>query len=100
MTKKQRGMYEAYQAAFNRGPKTELYQVYGNYSHAKQEALDDCKSLQSKYDGYNGTIVSHNSFVFTYAFEFVDYELGGTNKVRWLYYITPSNDYKFSIEEV
>lgn len=100
MTKKQEEMYESYKRAFERGPKKELYEVYENYSYKKQKALDYCKGVQAKLNGYNATIVSHNSYMFTYAFEYIDYELGSLNKVRWLCYITPSNNYVFNIEEV
>lgn len=96
MTKKQRGMYEAYRKAFIRGPKTELYQVYGNYSHKKQEALDYCKDLQAKLGGYNGTIVGHSAHFFSYAFVYVDYD----SMEMCMCYCTHANNYKFSIEEV
>ena len=96
MTKKQRGMYESYKRALNRGPKTELYQVYGNYSNAKQKAIDYCKELEHRLGGYNGTIVGHSAHFFSYAFEYVDYDLGK----KCLCYCTHANDYKFSIEGV
>lgn len=96
MTKKQKDMYENYKNAFNRGPKTELHEVYGNYSHKKQEALDYCKGLQERLNGYNGTIVGHSAHFFSYAFVYPDYD----SREMCLCYCTHANDYKFSIEEV
>ena len=94
LTKKQRGMLEAYEYAMERGPKTELWEVYGNFSQAKQNALDYCKGLQNRLDGYNGTIVSHSCHFFTYAFKYPEYETGKT----CLCYCTHANDYKFAID--
>ena len=94
MTKKQKEMYESYKRAFNRGPKTELREVYGNYSHAKQEALDYCKSLQSRLNGYDGTIVGHSAHFFSYAFKYADFNTGN----MCLCYCTHANDYKFAID--
>ena len=96
MTKKQKEMYENYKRAFNRGPKTELNEVYGNYSYKKQRALAYCKELQKRLGGYNETIVSHSSHFFSYAFVYWDYDI----HEKCLCYCTHANDYKFSIEEV
>lgn len=46
MTKKQRALYDYYLYAWKKGPKTELYDVYGKYSKRKQEALNYCKGLR------------------------------------------------------
>lgn len=88
MTKKEQAMYTNYLYADNY---SELWQVYGSYSHAKSYAMDYCKNLQHKKEGYNPKIVSHNSFIFTYAFEYEE------NGDKYLMYITPSYDYNFKI---
>lgn len=94
MTKKQEQLFDSYYRARRSGEKTELYQVYGRYSKAKQEALNYCKQLQARFNGYHGTIVSANSFIFTYAFLYWDAD----RKVECLCFITPSNDYKFALD--
>lgn len=95
MTKKQQAMVNSYKYSLERyGQRTELWQVYGKFSQRKQNALDDCKSLQNRLDGYNGTIVSHSDHFFTYAFKYADYNTGKT----CLCYCTHANDYKFPID--
>ena len=63
----------------------ELYHAYNSYSYAKQEAFNRCREIQYKYNGYNGKILTCNSFVFTYAFEYRD-----ENDTPKLCYITPT----------
>ncbi|MBO6272780.1 hypothetical protein J6O48_08385 [bacterium] len=94
MTKKQTGLFNSYYHAYMNGAKTELYQVYGNYSRAKQAALDYCKVLQNRFGGYNATIVGHSSHFFSYAFLYYDADI----KKECLCYCTHANDYKFPIE--
>lgn len=95
MTKKQMGLFNNYCYAMKKGAKTELYQVYGRYSNAKQKALDYCKELQYRLHGYSGTIVSVSSHFFTYAFRYYDVDI----KKECLCYCTHVNDYKFVLEE-
>ena len=92
MTKKQQSMYDSYNYAYNRGPKTELHQVYTSYSVRKIEALNYCKRLQYQLNGYNATIVGHSAHFFSYAFKFK------VNDELWLCYCTHANDYKFKID--
>ena len=89
MTQKQREMLDSYERADNSG---ELYQVYGRFSSAKREALDYCKSVRAQLDGYDPRIPSANSFIFTYAFRYID-EDGD----EALAYITPNYDRFFKI---
>ena len=94
MTKKQQAMVNSYKYSLERhGQRTELAQVYGKFSQAKQNGLDYCKSLQKKLNGHNGTIVSNNCFQFTYAFEYEDVETG----VCMMCYCTANNDYMFEL---
>lgn len=94
MTKKQMAMFNSYEYALNKGVKTELYQVYGKYSYNKQRALDYCKELRYRLNGYNATIVSASCHFFTYAFRYYDADI----KKECLCYCTHANDYKFAIE--
>lgn len=61
-----------YYSRYQRSNAAELYQVYGSYSRKKQAALDYCKELQLKYNGFNGKIIGFNSHFFSYGFEFTD----------------------------
>lgn len=68
---------------------TELYNVFSTYSSYKESAMQYCKKMQYGLNGYNGHIVSHNTFIFTYTFEFENPDDG----VLYIAYITPSYDY-------
>ena len=70
MTKKQKAMYDSYKYACNKGRKTELWEVYGKYSHAKQRAMDYCKELQYRLNGYEATITGAATYFFSYAFKY------------------------------
>lgn len=50
----------------------ELYQVYGSYSQAKVNAMEYCKEMMEKYNGYDLCIISHNCNVFSVGFIFKD----------------------------
>ena len=90
MTKKQEGMLRAYENA----TATELWQVYGIYSQAKVNALRYCRELQARLNGHDGRICSANTFQFTYAFKYEDFDTGH----MCLCYCTAANDYKFAID--
>ena len=76
---------------YDRAKYSELWQVYGRYSHAKENAMDYCKRSMRKRNGYGGKITSWNSFQFSYAFEFIDQDTG----VIKLMYITRDYDRVF-----
>lgn len=95
MIKKQEIMLSNYRHMLKYGY-TDLYQVYGCFSAAKQKALDYCKGLQRRLGGHDGIIVSWNTFQFTYAFQYTDNDTGH----ECLCYCTKCNDYKFAIEAV
>lgn len=87
MTKKQQTMYDSY----CRANTTELWQVYNNFSSAKQRGMDYCKELQYKLDGYDGRITGHSCHFFSYAFRYM------VNDEEWMCYCTHANDYNFKI---
>ena len=62
-----RDFYERYTKADNNG---ELWNVYGSFSQAKQNALDYCHGLQFDCEGFRGRIVSKCTSYFTYGFIF------------------------------
>lgn len=94
MTKKQLGLFRSYHAAYMRGAKTELGQVYGSYSYAKEKAMKYCRELQERLGGYHATIVGHSCHFFSYAFLYWDAD----TKRECLCYCTQANDYKFPID--
>lgn len=73
---------------YKRSSDTELYHVYGNYSRAKAEAFEYCKRLMAEHDGSDLRILSHNAFMFTAAFQFMNQETGEA----MIMYITPSKN--------
>ena len=89
MTKENQNIINSY----NRSTASELWEVYGRYSHAKQNAMDYCKRVQYEQGGHAGRILSANTFIFTYCFR-VD-----TETESYLYYITPSREKKIVLEE-
>ena len=69
----------------------ELWQVYDRVSKKKRAAMDTCKELQYQLSGLNGVITSHSSYVFSYAFMFIE------NDAPYLMYITRDNNYKIPL---
>ena len=94
MNKKQQGLLNHYEYSFNRYGNRGLYNVYGSCSQAKRNAFDYCRNLQYEKNGYNGTIVSANGWMFTYGFKYTD-EAGNEH----LMYITKDHDYDFVIDD-
>ena len=62
-TKKGKEMIK--KAQYNEG--YSLNEVYGNYSHAKQKAWEDCLKMCIEENGESFHIISHNSFSFSVA---------------------------------
>lgn len=89
MTKRQEQMLDNYNRA--RGI-TELYQVYGRFSKKKTDALERCRELQKRYDGYDGRICTASPYQFTYGFKYDD-GYGHT----CLCYCTSRNNYEFIV---
>lgn len=89
MTKENKQIIDSY----NRATASELWEVYGRFSHAKQNAMDYCKRKQYEHHGHAGRILSANTFIFTYCFR-VDNE-----NESYLYYITPSREKKIALVE-
>lgn len=49
---------------------TDLHAVYKTASHAKWAAYSWCENFRVKMNGYNGSVISGNTFQFTYGFYF------------------------------
>ena len=52
-----------------------LDDCYNNYSYAKERAYDYCINKMQEMNGYDGRILSYNTFVFVYAFMTSDNKL-------------------------
>jgi len=79
-----------YVNAYERSTATELHDVYGRCSTEKHRALKYCKELMEEVHGYNGRIISYNTFTFTYAFQNDDN----------FYVITANNNYYMPKKEL
>lgn len=88
MTKAQEALWNTYK----RATATDLWQVYGSFSHKKAESMDHCRRLQYELGGHDGRICSANSYKFSYGFQYED-EAGDV----CLCYITKDNVRKFCI---
>lgn len=64
----------------------DLYHCYNNYSYAKQEAMNYCRQLEYKYNGYNLKIIGYNPMTFSVGF------LGEIDNQKAFFYITKSYD--------
>jgi hypothetical protein len=71
-----------------------LWQVYGNYSHAKQRAFEYCLELMNKYRGSMGRILTYNTFCFSFGF------IGEINGKSAFFYITRDNDRYIYFDEL
>lgn len=58
-------MYAKYQRSVSRA----IDQIYNTWSEAKTKAFFECVETQLKLSGYDGRIVTHNIFKFTYGFK-------------------------------
>lgn len=70
----------------------ELYQCYNNYSYFKEKAIEYCKELQYKYNGFNLKIIGFNSMTFSVGFigEIPDEKTGEIKEA--FFYITKNYD--------
>lgn len=84
MNKQMRTAYEAYRNARH----SELWEVYGSYSRAKEQAMEYCLELMDNLNGWRGRIISHNIMVFSFGFEFINPETGDLSFA----YITRDHD--------
>ena len=69
-------------ASHARATASELRQVYGRYSDAKRRAMDYCKGLCARLDGWDLRILGANSMAFSVGFYFTD---KGTGAVCFAY---------------
>lgn len=91
-TQKAKGIIHTYNYYKNTNEGITLFEIYNNYSWRKEKALDYCKELKQRLNGFNSCFCGHNCMIFTYAFLFKE---GDT---IYLCYITPSYDYKIKYE--
>lgn len=61
-------MQEMY-AKYQRSTVSQLYQIYSTWSERKDNAFHDCVYTQLLFWGYDGKIVTHNIFKFTFGFK-------------------------------
>lgn len=62
--------------SYRRSTDSELWEVYGNYSSAKINAMRYCHDLMEELNGWALRIVSHNIMQFTAGFMFEHPETG------------------------
>lgn len=86
MRKQERAAYIT--GLYEKSTATNLSEVYGRYSTKKAEAFNYCLNLMKRYNGWGLRILTHNSFVFTAGFEFVD----PITSHAMVMYITPSKN--------
>ena len=72
---------------------TELWEVYGSHSYAKERSYQDIKALMSRVGGWALCITSHCTCFYTCAF------LLERDGVKYLAYITPSHNYLIRYED-
>lgn len=66
MTKRERNAYTEYK----RSTASTLWEVYGTWSRAKEQAFDYCRRLCYEHGGHDLRIITANTFTFTAGFEF------------------------------
>lgn len=93
-TKRAVQMLRSYEYYLSRNNGNSLYEIYSNFSENKYCALEYCKALMAKKQGWNPCFCGHNSMTFTYAFLFIE------NDKLYLAYITKDNDYMIEYKDV
>ena len=88
MTKRNKGIIEAYRRSINYG----LYDVYSSFSKAKADAWQYCKELMAKKQGRALKIIGANGWQFTAGFLYQE------DGVDYLMYITKSADTPIKLE--
>ena len=91
--------------------KATLINIYNNYASSSMRGLNDCYAKPSPakicaykdcqfdmmdHNGGNGSVISYNTFMFTYGYTYHTYENG--NVTKHFVYITPSHRYDTVIE--
>lgn len=66
---------------------SDIYKVYDRPSSDKVKAFNECVEDKEKANGKNGVIVTHNTFVFSYAYTCY------VNNIKHIIYITPIYQY-------
>ena len=78
----------------------ELFHCYDNYSRAKENAMQYCKDLMQKYNGYGLYMIGSNSMTFSVGFigKIPDNKTGEIKEA--FCYITKSYDRYIFIDEI
>ena len=79
---------------FLREDSKSLSDCYKKSSELKQRAYENCLNDAYRHHGYDGSVVSYNSFMFTFAYTYRVETSDGIN--RHFVYITP--DHRYDIE--
>ena len=72
MKKNLKGQYEQYKAT----TASEIHEVYGRWSQAKENAMQWCKNKMYEQGGYGLRILSANTYQFTVGWIYTDKETG------------------------
>lgn len=70
-----------------------LWDAYEKPSRAKVNAFFDCQNIRQEYNGTNERIISHNTFTFTYGFEYAS----NVDGVCHCVIITPTYEYDIEL---
>lgn len=73
---------------------TELWHVYDRFSYAKENAMDYCKTLVAKFNGYGLKIIGSNCMKFSVGF------IGEIDGKQAFFYITKSYDRFIYLDEM
>jgi hypothetical protein len=79
---------------YKRSHTTELWQCYDRFSYNKERAMEYCKKLVAKYNGYTGKIIGHNCMVFSFGF------VGEYDNRPAFFYITRDYDRYIYLDEL
>ena len=72
----------------------DIFDAYDRPSYRKVNAFEYCKDLMHQYNGHGLKITGFNTCTFSAAF------VGVVEGVKHLFYITPSYDYIYPLEDL
>lgn len=81
-------------ADYQNSNKYNLSDCYKNASYYKQNAMNYCRKLKYKYNGFYGKIIGFNCMQFSYGF------IGTIDNIPAFFYITKDNDRYIYISEL
>lgn len=100
MKKEEKGFYDYYVSSINYHGKRSLYDVYGRPSVYKERVWENIQSECYQLNGYDLTVVSRNTNIFTAGFDYdvLDAETGEILDIRHRHYL-PSRTLDYSVLE-